>query len=141
MLLDGVVPDVENAAPADDDANLEGAFAQNGADDADLDAAEGLLSFRNSFESFKLPFILPSPALPLRPCSCPLPPCIWPLLLLPPMLALSSTSAVGLLPSSLLRRPPRPPPRLNLNSALGITVLLCRRKKGINYAYRDPRVF
>lgn len=141
MLLDGGAPDVENAAPADDDANFEGAFARNGADDADLDAAEGLLSFRNSFESFKLPFILPSPALPLRPCSCPLPPCVGPLLPPPPMLALSSASAAGLLPSSLLRRPPRPPPRLNLNSALGITVLLCRRRKGINDAFRELKGF
>ncbi len=141
MLLDDVVPDVENAAPAGDDADLEDAFARYGADDADFDAAEGLLSFRNSFESFKLPFILPSPALPLRPCSCPLPPCIGPLLPPPPLLALSSTSAVGLLPSSVVRRPPRPPPRLNLNSALGIKALLCRRRKGINNTLREPRGF
>jgi hypothetical protein len=122
------------SAAADDDvgtADLEANEGRPGAVDAALDAGEGLLSFKNSFESLRLPFILPSPAAPRPPFSLPVPPWKPALPPLPRPLPLPlplplPKSSLPAPPLTLLSLLPPPLPRLNLNCALGIS-LVCRK--------------
>jgi hypothetical protein len=66
--LEVTLDDPDAAADDDDDDVdvLEAAFGGKGDDALDCGATEGLLSLRNSFESFKLPFIF-IPLLPRKP--------------------------------------------------------------------------